>query len=132
MTLESEISRTEAEMHAAGWAAHTSLQRELQTWRDLAAEVASYTPTIDDYTNDLCSRDYIAKFSAAASEGVQEYIASAVAEADDRFRASTEPDVEGFVGHYFRIDDKDGWWWQRRPAGGPLADYLAGRRGDGG
>jgi len=129
MTLDSEIRRIEGEVHAAGKAAHTSLQRALKAWSDLAAEVDAYAATIDDYTNDVCSRDYIAEFSAAASVEAQEYIAGAVAAADDRFRASTEPDDEGLVGQYFRIDRKDGWWWRRRPTGGPLADYLTGRRG---
>ena len=127
MTLDSEIDRIEAEMHAAGWAAHTSLRRELQVWDRLAAEVDRYEATIDDYTNDVCSRNYIAEFSAAASAETREYIAGEVAAADDRFRASTEADVEGLVGKYFRIDDEDGWWWRRRPTCGPLADYLTGK-----
>ncbi|MFE6735806.1 hypothetical protein [Microbacterium sp. NPDC057650] len=124
MMFGSEISRIEAEMRAAGWAGHTSLRQELQIWRRLAAEVASYAATIDDYTNDLCSRDYVAEFSVAASAEVQEYIAREVAAADERFRASTMPDIEGLIGEYFRIDTRDGWWWRRRPVDGPLAHYL--------
>ena len=126
MTLESEIARIEAELRAAGWAAHTSLQREFDAWSDLAAEVNAYEATIDDYTNDVCSRDYIAKFSASASDEVRKYIAGEVAEADEQFFRSTEPDVEGLIGRYYWIDDKDGWWWRRRPTSGPLAKYLAG------
>lgn len=124
MTLEPEIGHIEAEMRAAGWVARTSLQWALEAWRDLAAEVGTYEATIDDYTNDLCARDYIAGFSAAASVELQAYIANEVAAADDQFRASTEPDVDGLVGRYFRIDNKDGWWWRQRPTTGPLAAYL--------
>lgn len=125
MSLESEIGRIEAEMRTAGWANHTSLRRELRAWSRLAAEVDSYEGTIDDYTNDVCSRDYIAEFSAVASAQAREYIAEEVATADDRFRSSTVPDAAGLVGQYYRIDDKDGWWWRRRPAGGRLANDLA-------
>lgn len=113
-------------MRAGGWATHTSLRRELQAWSRLAAEVGAYKATIDDYTNDVCSRDYIAEFAVAASAETREYIAGEVAAADDRFRALTVADAEGLVGQYYRIDDMDGWWWRRRPAGGPLADYLTG------
>ncbi|MGH3689788.1 MAG: hypothetical protein ACRDT7_06505 [Microbacterium sp.] len=131
MTLESEIARIEADLRAAGWAAHANLQRAFNVWSNLAAEVDAYEATVDDYTNDVRSRDYIAEFSAAASDEVQKYIADEVTAADDRFRASTEPDVEGLISQYFRIDNKDGWWWRQRPTGGPLADYLTERRGDG-
>jgi len=131
VTLDSEIGRIEAEMRAAAWATHTSLRRELHVWARLAAEVDRYEATIDDYLNDLYSRDYIAEFSAAASAWTREYIARQVAAADDRFRASTEPDIGALIGQHHRIDDKDGWWWRRRPAGGPLGDYLK-RWGSGG
>jgi hypothetical protein len=35
-------------------------------------------------------------------------------------------DVDGRLGRYYRVRPEDGWWWHRRPAAGPLADYLAG------
>ena len=126
MSTESEISHIEGEMRAAGWAAHTSLHRELRSWDQLSAEVNAYEATIDDYTNDVCSRDYIALFTAKASSELRAEINARVTAADDRFRTGTVPDDDGWVGRYFRISPDDEWWWQRRPASGPLAIYLAG------
>ena len=125
MGAESEIRRIEIEMHTAGWAEHTSLHRELRAWGRLSAEVNTYAATIDDYTNDVCSRDYIAQFATRASAELRADLDARVAPADDRFRTATVPDVDGRVGRYFRISPDDGWWWHRRPLSGPLATYLS-------
>ena len=92
---------------------------------NLAAEVNAYTFTIDDYTNDLCSRDYLAEAMSLASPGLRPVLAEDVSAADDRFRERTSEDLEAAIGHFYRIDLKDGWWWRRRPRPGPLAQYLS-------
>ena len=51
--------RIEAALRGDGWADQTSLSRELRAWARLAEEINAYTGTINDYTNDLCSRDYL-------------------------------------------------------------------------
>ena len=71
MTDEDEVQRIEAVLHDEGWADHTSLARELRGWARLAEEVNAYTGTVDDYTNDLCSRDYLEVMEAPASPGLR-------------------------------------------------------------
>ena len=80
---------------------------------------------MDDYTTDLCSRDYIAEFAARASSGLQTAIEERVNPADETLRAATVEDDDARLGCYFRIDQGSAWWWHRRPSSGPLADYLA-------
>ena len=111
-------------MRSTGWAPHTSLQRELAGWNRLSLEVNSYVATIDDYTNDVCSRDYVAQVMSDASDTLRAEIEEHVVPADERFLSSTVVDDDDRIGRYHRVDLKDGWWWRRRPAAGPLAQYL--------
>lgn len=60
MGFDDEVKREEAALRGEGWADFTSLSRELAAWGRLADEVSIYRATVDDYTNDLCSRDYLA------------------------------------------------------------------------
>jgi hypothetical protein len=121
-----ERRRLEEALRAAGWADHTSITRELSTWTQLSVEVNRYRLTVDDYTNDLTSRDYLAEVTARASGDLRAALSGQLAAADDRFRASTIEDTDRRLGRYIRIGPDRGWWWHRRPASGPLAEYLAG------
>ena len=103
----------------------TRIARELRIWTRLADDVNTYASTADDYTNDLCPRDYLEVAMARASIGLRSAIDQQVATADELFRRQTVEDQQGRLGRYFRIERKDGWWWRRRPSSGPLADYLA-------
>jgi hypothetical protein len=122
---ESEVRRVEVALQEKGWAKHASLERELRLWAQLAQEVNAYPLTVDDYTNDLCSRDYIAEAASRASGGLREAIEDRVAAADDSFRTATVEDDGQRLGRYYRIDKDSAWWWHRRPSFGPLADYLS-------
>lgn len=102
------------------------MERELRVWSRLSTEVGAYELTVDDYTNDLCSRDYLAEVVRRASVPLGATIEARLAAADDRFRRSTTDDADGRLGRYFRIGPDDAWWWHRRPSTGPLAAYLAG------
>lgn len=73
----------------------------------------------------MCSRDFIAEVAARAASDLRIEIEQQVASADEAFRSATVEDTDGRLGQYFRVDNKDGWWWHRRPSFGPLADYLA-------
>lgn len=101
------------------------LEREFRVWSRLTQEVNAYTATVDDYTNDLCSRDYIDECAARASSGLRMAIEERVRMADATFRGATVDDDDARLGRYFRIDQESAWWWHRRPSSGPLADYLA-------
>jgi hypothetical protein len=122
---ENEVQRIESDLRALGWADHTSLARELRVWAQLSQEVNKYPDTVDDYTNDLCSRDYIAEVASRASADLRRSIDQQVASADESFRSATVEDADERLGLYFRTDSENGWWWHRRPSSGPLADYLA-------
>jgi uncharacterized membrane protein len=120
-----QVQRIEAALRDEGWADHVGLARELRAWARLSEEVNTYRATVDDYTNDLCSRDYLAEFASRASSDLRTTIEHHVAPADEKFHESTVEDADGRLGRYFRIQREDGWWWHRQPASGPLADYLA-------
>jgi hypothetical protein len=122
---ESEVRQIEVALAQAGWAEHARLEREFRVWSRLAQEVNAYIATVDDYTNDLCSRDYIAEFAARASCGLRTAIEERVSPADETFRGATVGDDDARLGRHFRIDQESAWWWHRRPSSGPLADYLA-------
>lgn len=109
----------------AGWAAHVRLEREFHIWSRLTHEVNAYTSTVDDYTNDLCARDYIAEFVARASSELRAAIEERVSPTDDAFRSATAEDDDARLGRYVHIDHESAWWWHRRPSSGPLAAYLA-------
>ena len=89
VTDEREIQRIEADLRESGWADHTSLDREVRAWTRLSEEVNTSTATVDDYTNDLCSRDYLAEVVSRASDDLRGRIEHQVAAADETFRAST-------------------------------------------
>jgi hypothetical protein len=125
VTDENEVQRIEAALREAGWADHASLDREVRAWTRLSEEINTYTATVDDYTNDLCSRDYLAQVASRASDELHESVEYQVAAADEMFRASTVEDTDEGLKRCFRIQPDDGWWWHRRPSSGPLADYLA-------
>jgi hypothetical protein len=122
---EQQVQRIEAGLRDEGWADHVSLAREFCVWARLSEEVNTYTATVDDYTNDLCSRDYLAEVASRASNDLRTTIEDHLAPADEAFRASTVEDTDGRLGRSFRIQREDGWWWHRRPTSGPLAEYLA-------
>lgn len=120
----SDAEAVSAALRKSGWAAHTSVARELACWERLGREVNTYDATVDDYTNDLCSRDYLAHAIAESSLHLRQVLAERLTLADTTFREATVPDTEKLLGTYYRVDKKDGWWWHVRPANGPLATYL--------
>ena len=118
-----EIGR---QLRSEGWAQHVTIQSLLETWRDLALGVDQYECTIDDYTNDLCSRDGLELALSRADLPLSAKLLSVIEAADHEFCLRTAHDGGTAVGQYCRIDESSGWWWRRRPVAGPLADYLAG------
>jgi len=112
-------------LRAQGWARHVTVDGLLREWQTLCVSVDRYTLTIDDYTNDLCGRDGLEIALMECPEHLRSRLGVLIGRADKEFVARTEEDSNCTLGRYFRIDDASGWWWKRRPAVGPLADYLA-------
>lgn len=125
MAFEDEKERIGAGLRNEGWADHTSVEEQLRAWARLAREVSAYPATVDDYTNDLCSRDYLDAVMARASVGLRSEIDSELANTDELFRQGTLEDEGALLGQFYRVERKDGWWWRRTPLSGPLAAYLA-------
>lgn len=121
-----ELEQLGERLRAEGWAAHVTVERLLQSWEDLAVEVSDHQMTIDDYTNDVCSRDGLAIVTGWATPRLAEALNERTAVADAKFTAATTDDGRAAVGRYFRIAAKDGWWWHRCPVTGPLAAYPDG------
>ena len=122
--LQSEVDRLTDRLRAEGWASHVTVERLVRSWDTLAAEVSNYAATIDDYTNDVTSRDALQEVVGWASPPLAAALSVPVGLADERFAAATTDDGGAAVGEYFRIAHHAGWWWRRRPTSGPLADYL--------
>ncbi|WP_343713668.1 hypothetical protein [Inquilinus sp.] len=120
-TILDEIERN---LHAHGWATHVTVVRLLQGWQSLSLSLDLYTGTIDDYTNDLTGRDALAIVLAECPEPLHSKLKNLVDNFDGEFAARTQDDTECLLIRYFRIEETAGWWWKRRPAAGPLAEYL--------
>src|SRR5579862_2253670 len=114
-----------AQLRARGWADHVTVPYLIRQWDRLSACIDRYTLTVDEYTNDLTSRDGLEIVVAECDEPLRSKLDLYVMHADREFLARTRDDIEGFVGRYFRIEETDGWWWRRTPSAGPLADFLA-------
>lgn len=75
----------------------------------------------------LCVRDWIAEVSALLPADLRHRYDRTVAVIDDRFRAFTEPDVDGLVERAADFPDSmHDWWWFRIPRTGPVRDDLMG------
>ena len=121
---EDEANELTQRLHECGWASHVTVGRLLRDWEQLASEVGTYKLTIDDYTNDLTSRDALDHVIGWASPPFAEALRDRVEPADERFKAATVEDNGVAVGRYFHIDSHPGWWWRRRPTCGQLSAYL--------
>ncbi len=111
-------------LRAKGWARHVTVDWLLREWQTLSVSVDRYIHTIDDYTNDLTGRDALEIVLMECPEPLRSELEVLIGRADSEFVARTKEDSGCTLGRYFRIDDSSGWWWKRRPATGPLADYL--------
>ena len=112
-------------LRADGWAAHVTVVRLLQDWQALAISADRYVLTVDDFTNDLTARDGLEIVLGWCEGTLHAKLKAPIEQADGEFIARTRDDDGSILGRFYRIDDSAGWWWKRRPAAGPLADYLA-------
>lgn len=122
------VDRAARELHARGWSQPFSLDQMLASWTRLVSEVEQgYDAWVDDYTNDLTCRDWLALAWPLLSPRVQEARQGELNAADERFVACTDDDGGRAIGRYYRVEATDGWWWRRRPTStaGMLAAELA-------
>ena len=92
-------------------------------WMSLVGELErGYADSIDDYTNDLTSRDLLEDLIQDSQPSLRAKLEAALKPWDDRFRGATAHDDGRALSRYFKI--RDGWWWRRAPTKGQLATYL--------
>lgn len=95
----------------------------LNDWVSLVAEVeAGYAGSVDDYTNDLTSRDLLEDLIRGSQPSLRAKLEGALEPWDERFRRATAYDDRRALSRFFNIGD--GWWWRRTPTEGQLATYL--------
>lgn len=87
--------------------------------------VDRYETTVDDYINDLTSRDGLEIVLSECPEPLWAKLSLSIEKADNQFLAQTLEDVEHTLRRKHWIDLLSGWWWHRRPIAGPLANDLA-------
>ncbi len=91
-----------------------SLSSLLSSWAGIVDEIeGGYEATIDDYTNDLATRDLIDDAIGSVPESIKEKLESAVKPLDERFVGATRPDETQLIGQYFNHGPE--WWWSRLP-----------------
>lgn len=120
------VERATQALKVKGWRAAFSLNEMINGWDQLVHEIEiGYDATIDDFTNDLTTRDWIAECRELVTDLIRRSIDERVSLIDDRYKRATVDDDGRALGHFFRIEGK-GWWWFRRPLAdqGELATYL--------
>lgn len=108
----------------AGWASHVErLSAESARTGADPDDASVWTP--DDFVGALHLRNRVAAGIAATPAPLLAAAERAVAAADARFTALTEPDDDGLLDAAVRPGDRlSGWWWHRVPRRGPIRDEL--------
>src|SRR5438046_1079964 len=89
-----------------------TLDKLFHLWNDFVNEVeAGYGSTVDEYLNDLSTRDLLDKIVNALSESGQHKVMARIRPIDERFAQATEPDVKKSLEKFFKPGP--GWWWSR-------------------
>jgi hypothetical protein len=92
-------------------------------WTSLVTEVeGGYAASVDDYTNDLTSRDLLEDLIQDSQPSLRAKLEAALKPWDERFRRATAHDDGQALSRFFNL--RDGWWWRRTPTKGQLATYL--------
>ncbi len=107
-----------------GWADFVTIERLLSEWITLAQAGDRYQFSVDDYANDLTSRDGLELVLRRCQPPLKAKLLSYIELADQEFARRTKSDDQEVLAQFFRIDARDGWWWKRIPSDGPLAHYL--------
>lgn len=91
-----------------------TLEKLLSSWRIFVAEVEQgYESTIDDYTNDLSTRDLLGNVLREVSPDLKTRLLVDVESLDRRFEHATRPDAGNRIAEF--IEPGEGWWWSRLP-----------------
>lgn len=110
------VERASRVRYERGWRKRVSPNEMTSAWRALVADVeAGYGEMVDEYTNDLACRDWLALAWPKFTERVRAARQPELDALDARFRAATTEDTDGKLAQFYRVENKDGWWWRRIP-----------------
>jgi hypothetical protein len=110
------VERASRVLYERGWHKRFSVNEMTSAWRALVAEVeAGYDQMVDEYTNDLACRDWLAFAWPMFTERVRSSRQSELDALGARFRAATTEDTDGKLARFYRVESKAGWWWRRLP-----------------
>lgn len=110
------VDRASRALYEQGWRKRFSINEMTSAWRGLIREVEEgYDQLVDEYTNDLSCRDWLALAWPMLTERVRAARSPELDALDARFLAATVEDTDGRLSRFFDVKGKD-WWWQRIPA----------------
>lgn len=110
------VERAGRVLYERGWRQPFSVNEMTRGWSRLVAEVErGYDQLVDEYTNDLSCRDWLALAWPMLTENVRLARQSELDALDARFMAATTEDADGRLGRFRHIEAGDGWWWRRLP-----------------
>jgi hypothetical protein len=99
-----------------GWKKAFTLDEMMTAWEQLVAKVElGYSDMVDEYTNDLACRDWLAAAWPLVTDHVRTVRKPELDALDLRFLAATAEDSAGELRRFYRIEANDGWWWRRLP-----------------
>ncbi|WP_240979866.1 hypothetical protein [Streptomyces sp. HNM0574] len=81
----------------------------------MTAAWAALVHTIDEYTKDLCCRNWLHEAWLLLDEHIVQLWTLRIEALDDRYRASTVDDDGQALAHFHRLPGPDLWWWRRHP-----------------
>jgi hypothetical protein len=91
-----------------------SLDKLLARWSRFVGQVEQgYQWSIDEYTNDLTTRNLIEEVLVAAPDDLRQKVEVIVRPIDERFAQATSLDTKQRITEF--IKPYDGWWWSRLP-----------------
>lgn len=86
----------------------------LSSWQRFVVEVEQgYEDSIDDYTNDLSTRDLLDETLRAAPQDLNRTLLATIEPVDRRFQQATRADDKHLIETFIRPGE--GWWWSRLP-----------------
>ena len=118
LTAEDYASVEQAEqlLRQRGWSRGFTLNQMTQAWAQLISQIEhGYQDVVEEYTNDLSCRDWLAQVWPLLTQRVRAARAPELTALDERFKAATVDDGGLALSHFYQIEGKNGWWWRRRP-----------------
>ena len=111
------IRRAGQVLHERGWRAVFTLDGEISQWLWLVDKIErGYPDSVDEYTNDLACRDWIHLVWPMVTDAVRNAYTDQLQAIDQRFVTATLEDGGQMLSNFYRVENKSGWWWRRRPA----------------